>query len=193
MSEKVIRSQWSERLSDFLDGNNKLCLRIDKQVDIRIDAADRERLLDRIVQEENAMDVKDLVNGLVASNDPHYKNILTVYELDMKSWGMKTMAEPDETKEEKKLRVATAKLEEGLINPVIQIHFRRFNFKTMNEDERNEWKSFCEKFAEFLLLGNTNLHILKAVLESKGILDIGYTFYKNEIIRFNLCKILPVK
>jgi hypothetical protein len=188
--------EWSKRLSEFLDGNNMLCLRIDRMVDIKIDPEDRKRLLDRMIREETTSDVKNLVNGLVVPNGDYYQKRSTAYELDMKSWGEKNNnVKPNETVKEKKLRVATAKLEEGLVNPVIQIYFRQFNFQMImqNDHEREEWKSFYNEYKEFLLMGDTNKFLLKSALESNGILDIGYTIYKKEIIRFNLCPILPTK
>jgi len=181
-SDDEKRKIWAERVAEFLEWNNRLCQRIDRQVEIKIDQADLDRLLDRIMQEDTLDDIRLLMNGLVISNDSNYAHKLASYEMEMKNWGNR-VEKKGETADEKKMRLAAIEEEKGKPNPIVEVFFNRFDLSLSGNDE---WVEYYDKYNEFLLLGNQNKLRLKDALINKSLLDVTFTTYKSEIIRFNI-------
>ena len=186
-TEEEKKKFWTDAVADFLDGNNRLHQRIDRMVDIKIDSTDKELLLDRIMQEDNFNDIKVVMNGLLVSGDKYYAQKLASYEVEMKDWGNR-IAKKDETTDEKKMRLEAIRKEDGKANPVMKVYFNRFDFSLAHNPE---WIEYYDKYSDFLLQGNQNKLHLKSALEKKWILDVTFTTYKSEIIRFNILEPFP--
>lgn len=191
-TEAERRKLWEDRLLEFFDSNNRLCARIERDVDIKIEKEDYTRLLDRIMKEESVTDIKRLMNGLLVSNDDYYRHRLVHYEEEMKSWGRR-QARENETEEEKKLRLDAIEEEAGVPNPFVHVFFSSFHLGRVgtDENERKKWTSFYETYSAYLLEGDTNKFHIKEVLEEKGILEVVFTIYKKEIVRFNILSPFP--
>ncbi len=181
-TESEKRKIWIERVDDFLTGNNLLCMRLDRMVEINIDPVDLEKLLDRIMQEDDVIAIKNMMNGLLVPNDTQYLKKSTPYEMEMREWGQR-VKKADETKDEEDLRLDAIEYEKDRPNPFVNVFFCRFDPKA---SDNSHWGKFYKEYSKYLLNGNMNLTRLSRALKENMLIDVAYTIYKDEIIRFNI-------